>query len=71
MVPFEFQPRTRVVFAAGALHRVGELAHDLGFRRTLLVADSGVVNAGYVTAARHALAVLRPAIEGWLPCASG
>lgn len=57
MVPFDFQPRTRVVFAPGALHRVGELAHDLGFRRTLLVADSGVVNAGYVTAARHALAV--------------
>ena len=56
MVPFDFQPRTRVVFAPGALHRVGELAHDLGFRRALLVADSGVVNAGYVTAARHALA---------------
>ena len=55
MVPFDFRPRTRVVFASGALHRVGELAHDLGFRRTLLVADAGVRQAGYVAAATHAL----------------
>lgn len=57
MVPFDFQPRTRVVFAPGALHRVGELARDLGFRRTLLVADGGVRDAGYVDAATRALEV--------------
>ena len=31
MIPFDFQPRTRVVFAPGAIHRAGELAHELGF----------------------------------------
>lgn len=57
MVPFDFQPRTRVVFAPGALHRVGELARDLNFRRTLLVADGGVRDAGYVAVATRALEV--------------
>ncbi len=52
---FDFQPRTRVIFGAGALARVGGLAKELGFRRTLLVADAGVVRAGYVAAAIGAL----------------
>ena len=51
MTSFDFQPRTRVIFGAGALARLGELARELGFRRTLLVADAGVVQAGYVAAA--------------------
>ena len=55
MTAFDFQPRTRVIFGAGALARVGGLAKELGFRRTLLVADAGVVRAGYVAAAIGAL----------------
>jgi alcohol dehydrogenase len=55
MTAFDFQPRTRVIFGAGALARVGGLAKELGFRRTLLVADAGVVQAGYVAAAIGAL----------------
>ena len=55
MTSFDFQPRTRVIFGAGALSRVGGLAKELGFRRTLLVADGGVVQAGYVAAAIGAL----------------
>jgi alcohol dehydrogenase len=51
MLPFDFQPRTRVVFGQGAVSRLGQLAHDLGFRRTLLVADRGVVEAGHAGAA--------------------
>jgi alcohol dehydrogenase len=51
MTSFDFQPRTRVVFGAGAVARVGELSRELGFRRTLLVADAGVVQAGYVSTA--------------------
>lgn len=47
MVPFEFQPRTHVVFGTGAAARAGQLAADLGFRRTLLVADQGIVAAGH------------------------
>ena len=55
MTPFDFQPRTRVIFGPGALSQLGELAKTLGFRKTLLVADTGVVQAGYVAAAVSAL----------------
>jgi alcohol dehydrogenase len=55
MIPFDFQPRTRIVFGRGAFARLGQLASELGFRRTLLVADAGVVRAGYVEAALRSL----------------
>jgi alcohol dehydrogenase len=45
---FDFQPRTRVIFGAGAIERLGELAHELKFQRTLLVADHGMVASGHV-----------------------
>src|SRR5687768_1159420 len=47
MVPFEFHPRTRVVFGPATVTRVGQLARDLGFRRTLVVADPGIREAGH------------------------
>jgi alcohol dehydrogenase len=56
MQPFDFQLRTRVVFGAGALARLGGLARELEFRRTLLVADGGLVLSGHVAAASEALA---------------
>lgn len=48
MVPFDFQLRTRIVFGQGGFERVGQLARGLGFKRSLLVADEGIVQAGYV-----------------------
>ena len=48
---FDFQPRTRVVYGVGVIERIGELAGDLGFKRTLLVADNGLVNSGHVAEA--------------------
>jgi alcohol dehydrogenase len=48
MQPFEFHPRTTLVFGDGTLTRLGDLARALGFRRTLLVADPGLVAAGHV-----------------------
>jgi alcohol dehydrogenase len=48
---FDYQSRTRIVFGDGTLARIGQLAHDLGFRRTLLVADRGLVEAGHVARA--------------------
>lgn len=54
--PFELRPGARVVFGAGALGRLGELAHGLGFRRSLLVADRGLVASGHPERARQALA---------------
>ena len=42
MRPFDFQPRTRVVFREGGLSLIGTLARSLEFTRTLLVADRGI-----------------------------
>ncbi len=53
--PFEFVPRTRVVFGSGAFSKLGDLAAELGFTRTLLVADPGLVAAGYVSRAEGLL----------------
>jgi alcohol dehydrogenase len=53
--PFELALRTRVVFGAGSLSRLGDVASDLGFRRTLLVADPGILAAGHVQPAADAL----------------
>lgn len=58
MQPFDFQLRSRVFFGAGAIERLGELARELGFSRTLLVADHGLVASGHVD---EALSPLRRA----------
>jgi len=47
MRPFDFEARTRIVFGLGSLARLPELARGLGFRRTLLVADPGLVASGH------------------------
>jgi alcohol dehydrogenase len=51
MQTFDFHPRTRVVFGAGAIERLGELARELSFRKVLLVADRGLVASGHVAEA--------------------
>jgi alcohol dehydrogenase len=48
MISFDFQSRTRVIFGAGVIERLGELARELNFQRTLLVADHGLVASGHV-----------------------
>jgi alcohol dehydrogenase class IV len=48
MEPFDFQSPTRLIFGAGSFERLGGLASELGFRRTLLVADKGILACGYV-----------------------
>jgi alcohol dehydrogenase len=44
---FDFHAPTRVVFGAGALGRLGELARELGDTRVLLVTDPGLEEAGH------------------------
>ena len=44
---FDFQPLGRVVFAPGALARLGEIVRELGGRRALLVTDPGLEHAGH------------------------
>lgn len=58
LLPFDHQPRTRLIFANGALDRVGELARELGGTRTLVVSDPGIVKAGY---SQRAVGVLQEA----------
>ena len=47
MIAFDFQPRTRVMFGPGSITRAGQVARDLGFHRTLVVADPGIRDAGH------------------------
>jgi alcohol dehydrogenase class IV len=55
MTHFDFHPRTRVIFGPGTISQLGERASELAFRRTLLVADEGMVGAGYVATATRLL----------------
>ena len=48
MKSFDFQPRTRLIFGAGTIGELGTIARELGFHRTLLVADHGLVASGHV-----------------------
>jgi alcohol dehydrogenase len=63
MRPFDFHPRSRVIFGAGTLSRIGERAHELGITRVLIVADRGIAAVGYVDAARRALEGAGIAVE--------
>ena len=45
---FDFKLPTRLVFGPGSVTRVGSIAGDLGMTRPLLVADSGIRNAGHL-----------------------
>ena len=47
MNPFDFHPRTRIVFGPGTVAALGELADELGAARALVVSDPGIVAAGH------------------------
>lgn len=48
MTGFDFHPRTRFVFGAGVVDRIGGFVRELGASRVLLVTDAGLVAAGHV-----------------------
>ena len=52
-IPFEFQLKTRLVFGAGVIEQLGKLARR--FRKPLLVADHGLLEAGHVDRALRLL----------------
>jgi alcohol dehydrogenase len=60
---FDLALHTRVVFGAGTLDRLGELARELGFKRTLVVTDKGLLPTGLADRARALLA--SASIESW------
>lgn len=47
--PFDYDPRTRVVFGPGVVQRLGTLVADYGGKRVLLVTDHGIEAAGHVS----------------------
>jgi alcohol dehydrogenase len=47
MIPFDYQPRTRIVFGPEKLDSLGALAGELGARRALVVSDPGIVAVGH------------------------
>jgi alcohol dehydrogenase len=55
MTFFDYNPRTRIVFGAGAIDQLGALAAELGGRRALIVTDPGIVAAGHVARAQASL----------------
>ena len=58
LVPFDFHAPTRVIYGAGSLSQLGELARELGDTRVLLVTDPGLEEAGHP---QRAVASLRRA----------
>ena len=44
---FDYQPRTRVIFGAGAFTELGTVAREFGKDRVLLVTDPGLKKAGH------------------------
>lgn len=54
-IPFDHQPRTRLVFGNGVVKRVGELALELGAKRVLVITDAGIVQAGHAKRVVEAL----------------
>jgi alcohol dehydrogenase len=56
--PFDFDPRTRVVFGSGVVARLGSLVQEYGGRQVLVVTDPGIERAGH---AERCLASLRAA----------
>jgi alcohol dehydrogenase len=59
MISFDFQPRTRVAFGPGSITRAGQLSRELGFTRTLVVADPGIRAAGHTATLLEALTAER------------
>src|SRR5438045_8313129 len=55
MIPFDYHPRTRIVFGPGKVQALGELAGELGARRALVVSDPGIVMAGHTARGLTAL----------------
>lgn len=65
LTAFDYAPRTRIVFGAETLERVGALARDLGGKHVLLVTDKGIAAAGHPVRAINTLeaAGLRVAVD--------
>ena len=65
MQEFDFRLRPRIVFGAGSIQRLGELARELGALKILVVSDQGVVNAGLFERGKASLEQSQLIVEGF------
>lgn len=56
LAPFDYDPRTRVVFGAGVVDRLGALVQEYGGRTVLVVTDPGIQRAGHAARCLDSLA---------------
>jgi alcohol dehydrogenase len=56
LAAFDHQPRTRIVFGADSVGRIGTLAREIGAQKVLLVTDPGIVAAGHAARVQNGLA---------------
>lgn len=59
MTPFDFRPRTRILFGAGEFARLGEVAREHNATRCLVLAGQTSVDAGYAQEAVRSLKARR------------
>jgi alcohol dehydrogenase len=59
VTPFDFRPRTRVLFGPGEFARLGEVAREHNATRCLLLADQAMLDAGYAQEAIRSLKARR------------
>ena len=59
MTPFDFRPRTRILFGAGEFARLGEVAREQNATRCLVLADQSMVDAGHAQEAVRSLKARR------------
>ena len=59
MTPFDFRPRTRILFGAGEFARLGEVAREQNATRCLVLAGQASVDAGHAKEAVRSLKARR------------
>ncbi len=59
MTPFDFRPRTRILFGAGEFARLGEVAREQNATRCLVLAGQASVNVGHAQEAVRSLKARR------------
>ncbi len=59
MTPFDFRPRTRILFGAGEFARLGEVAREQNATRCLVLAGQASVDAGHAQEAVRSLKARR------------
>ena len=64
MTPFDFRPRTRILFGAGEFARLGEVAREQNATRCLVLAGQAAVDSGQAQEAVRSLKELLFFVEG-------